>query len=72
MTIATVEDKIKASGGPVDMLRNAPSGPCQVPISAEFANRRDEREAWRHGQARRRASCPDRERLHRRALPDLG
>ena len=72
MTIWTLEDKIKASDGPVDMLRDAPSGPCQSPIRAGFTSWRDEQEAWRHGQAHRRASCPDRERLHRKALPDLG
>ncbi|MDE0523012.1 MAG: aminomethyl transferase family protein [Boseongicola sp.] len=49
MTIATLEDKIQAAGGPVDMLRNAPSGPYQFPIRAEFTNWRDEQEAWRRG-----------------------
>ncbi|MXW85633.1 MAG: hypothetical protein F4Z55_06855 [Boseongicola sp. SB0667_bin_21] len=72
MTIATLEDKIKAFGGPVDMLRNAPSGPCQFPIRAEFTNWRDEQEAWRHGQAHHRASSRGRDRLHLGALPDLG
>ncbi len=72
MTIATLEDKIKASAGPVDMPRNAPSGPCRFPIRAEFANWRDEQEAWQRGQARHRASCRGRDRLHLGALPDLG
>ena len=49
MTIATLEDKIQAAGGPVDMLRNAPSGPYQFPNRAEFTNWRDEQEAWRRG-----------------------
>ena len=49
MTIKTLEDKINAAGNPVDMLRNAPSGPYQFPIKAEFTNWRDEQEAWRNG-----------------------
>ena len=44
-----LEDKIRAAGNPVDMLRNAPAGPYQFPIKAEFSNWRDEREAWRNG-----------------------
>ena len=49
MSIKTLEDKIRSVGNPVDMLRNAPSGPYQFPIKAEFTNWRDEQEAWRHG-----------------------
>ena len=49
MTIATLEDKIQAAGSPVEMLRNAPSGPYPFPIRAEFTNWRDEQEAWRGG-----------------------
>ena len=49
MAIRTLEDKIRSAGNPVDMLRNAPSGPYQFPIKAEFTNWRDEQEAWRHG-----------------------
>lgn len=45
----TLEDKIRAAGNPVDMLRNAPAGPYQFPIKAEFSNWRDEQEAWRNG-----------------------
>ncbi len=44
-----LEDKIRAAGNPVDMLRNAPIGPYQFPIKAEFSNWRDEQEAWRNG-----------------------
>ena len=44
-----LEDKIQAAGNPVDMLRNAPIGPYQFPIKAEFSNWRDEQEAWRNG-----------------------
>ena len=49
MAIKTLEDKLQAAGNPVDMLRNAPSGPYQFPIKAEFTNWRDEQEAWRRG-----------------------
>ena len=49
MAIKTLEDKIHAIGNPVDMLRNAPSGPYEFPIKSEFTNWRDEQEAWRHG-----------------------
>ena len=49
MSIRTLEDKIRSAGNPVDMLRNAPSGPYQFPIRAEFTNWREEQEAWRHG-----------------------
>lgn len=49
MSVRTLEDKIRSAGNPVDMLRNAPSGPYQFPIKAEFTNWRDEQEAWRHG-----------------------
>ncbi len=49
MTFANLQAKIDALGNPVDMLRNAPSGPYQFPIKAEFSNWRDEQEAWRGG-----------------------
>lgn len=49
MCAQTLEDKINAIGNPVEMLRNAPSGPYQFPIRAEFTNWRDEQEAWRNG-----------------------
>jgi glycine cleavage system aminomethyltransferase T len=47
MTKASLEDKIQRSGNVVEMLRNAPQGPYQFPIKAEFSNWRDEQEAWR-------------------------
>lgn len=47
MTVQSLEDKIRATGNPVDMLRNAPVGPYQFPIKSEFSNWRDEQEAWR-------------------------
>jgi glycine cleavage system aminomethyltransferase T len=43
----SLEDKIQRSGNVVEMLRNAPLGPYQFPIKAEFSNWRDEQEAWR-------------------------
>jgi hypothetical protein len=42
VTVSTLEDKIIASGNPVDMLRSANAGPYQFPIKAEFTNWRDE------------------------------
>ena len=48
MTIQTLQDKIDASGGALNMLRIAPAGPYQFPIRAEFSNWRDEQEAWRY------------------------
>ncbi len=47
MRSASLEDKIQRSGNVVEMLRNAPQGPYQFPIKAEFSNWRDEQEAWR-------------------------
>lgn len=49
MSAKTLEDKINEIGSPVEMLRNAPQGPYQFPIKAEFTNWRDEQEAWRQG-----------------------
>ena len=49
MAINTLNDKIRAIGNPVDMLRNNQLGPYQFPIKAEFSNWRDEQEAWRQG-----------------------
>ena len=45
----SLEAKLNRIGNPVDMLRNAPLGPYQFPIKAEFSNWRDEQEAWRNG-----------------------
>ena len=49
MSVSTLQDKIDEVGDPLSMLRNAPSGPYQFPIKAEFTNWRDEQEAWRQG-----------------------
>src|SRR5690349_18197408 len=41
----TLEQKLKTSGNPAHLLRNAPVGPYVFPIPAEFSNWRDEQEA---------------------------
>jgi glycine cleavage system aminomethyltransferase T len=47
MSIKSLEDLIKASGNPVDMLRNSPSGPNVYPVvPPEYTNWRDEQRAW--------------------------
>lgn len=46
-TPMTLEAKIQASGGnPAIMLRQEPGGPYVFPIPEEYANWRDEQEAW--------------------------
>jgi vanillate/3-O-methylgallate O-demethylase len=47
MLFKTLQQKILASGSPVDMLRNAQVGPYVVPVPGEFSNWRDEQRAWR-------------------------
>ncbi len=44
---ANLEEKIRAAGNPVDMLRNSQIGAYVYPVQAEFTNWRDEQEAWR-------------------------
>ncbi|HEU4624750.1 MAG TPA: hypothetical protein VFS52_08325 [Steroidobacteraceae bacterium] len=47
MSIKSLEDLIKASGGPVEMLRNSPTGPNPYPgVFSEYTNWRDEQRAW--------------------------
>ncbi|MBT4096669.1 MAG: aminomethyl transferase family protein, partial [Gemmatimonadetes bacterium] len=48
MSAATesLEEKLQSWKNPVDMLRNAPTGPYIFPIAPEFSNWRDEQEAW--------------------------
>ena len=47
MSIKSLEDLIKASGGPVNMLRNSPTGPNPYPgVFSEYTNWRDEQRAW--------------------------
>lgn len=43
----SLEDKLRAQGGPVRMLRSAPLGPYVYPVPAEYSNWRDEQRAWR-------------------------
>lgn len=47
MTYRSLEDKIQQIGNPVDMLRNAETGPYIFPIQSEYTNWRDEQESWR-------------------------
>lgn len=42
----SLEAKLQSWKNPVEMLRNAPTGPYIFPISPEFSNWRDEQEAW--------------------------
>ncbi|MEM1261658.1 MAG: aminomethyl transferase family protein [Pseudomonadota bacterium] len=48
MAVRSLEDKIRAAGNPVQMLRNATDGPYVFPIPSEFSNWRDEQESWRN------------------------
>jgi glycine cleavage system aminomethyltransferase T len=48
MTTQTLEDVLRASGNPVDLLRNSQIGPYAFPVVRhEFTNWRDEQRAWR-------------------------
>lgn len=49
--VKSLQDKMDASGGALQMLRNAQLGPYAYPIPAEFSNWRDEQRAWREGVA---------------------
>jgi vanillate/3-O-methylgallate O-demethylase len=42
----SLEEKLQSWKSPVEMLRNAPTGPYVFPIAPEFSNWRDEQEAW--------------------------
>lgn len=47
MAIKSLEDKIRAAGNPVTMLRNSQTGPYVYPVVAsEYSNWRDEQRAW--------------------------
>jgi glycine cleavage system aminomethyltransferase T len=46
VTAGTLEDKLRDFESPVDMLRNAPTGPYVFPVAPEFSNWRDEQRAW--------------------------
>jgi vanillate/3-O-methylgallate O-demethylase len=45
--MASLEDDIRAVGGPLQLLRSGRSGAYPFPIRAEFSNWRDEQESWR-------------------------
>jgi len=48
MSYQTLEDKLRAVGSPVRMLRNSQIGPYAFPVvRAEFTNWRDEQRSWR-------------------------
>jgi vanillate/3-O-methylgallate O-demethylase len=48
MTPRSLEDKLQAAGGAVEMARNSQIGPYVYPaVAAEFSNWRDEQVAWR-------------------------
>ncbi len=46
-SIVSLEDRIQAAGGPLNLLRAPRSGVFPFPIKAEFTNWRDEQESWR-------------------------
>jgi vanillate/3-O-methylgallate O-demethylase len=47
MSHRSLEDKLQAAGGPVEMARNSQIGPYVYPtVPAEFSNWRDEQVAW--------------------------
>ena len=49
MDMNTLEDLLKASGGPVKLLRNSQTGPYVYPVvPPEYTNWRDEQHAWQH------------------------
>ena len=47
MTHQSPEEALQDAESPVGMLRNSQIGSYAFPGTAEFANRRDERRAWR-------------------------
>jgi vanillate/3-O-methylgallate O-demethylase len=52
MTPRSLEDKLQAAGGAVEMARNSQLGPYVYPkVPAEFTNWRDEQVAWRETSA---------------------
>jgi glycine cleavage system aminomethyltransferase T len=46
MQAVSLEDKLRDFESPVEMLRNAPTGPYVFPVPPEFSNWRDEQRAW--------------------------
>lgn len=49
MATFSLEDKIRQSGNPVDMLRDSQVGPYVFPVQSEYSNWRDEQESWTKG-----------------------
>jgi vanillate/3-O-methylgallate O-demethylase len=43
----SLEQKIKAAGGPLELLRASRAGVLPFPVKSEFTNWRDEQESWR-------------------------
>src|SRR6516162_9291316 len=49
MSHKNLEELLRANGGPVNHLRNSPSGPNPYPVVLpEYTNWRDEQYAWQH------------------------
>ena len=49
MSYKNLDERLRANGGPVNHLRNSPSGPNPYPVvQAEYTNWRDEQWAWQH------------------------
>ena len=47
MSYKNLEELLRANGGPVNHLRNSPSGPNPYPVKLpEYTNWRDETQAW--------------------------
>lgn len=46
--MSSLDDEIRANGGPLALLRSGRSGAFPFPIPAEFTNWRDEQESWRN------------------------
>ena len=52
MTYASLEEKLQAVGGPVELARNSQIGPYVYPaVPAEFTNWRDEQVSWQETSA---------------------
>ncbi len=47
MAMVSLEDKIRAASGPLELLRSPQAGVFPFPIKPEFTNWRDEQESWR-------------------------
>jgi glycine cleavage system aminomethyltransferase T len=51
MAIESLQKRIDAAGGALQLLRGSQLGPYAFPVTAEFSNWRDEQRAWREGVA---------------------